>query len=257
MVLTQRVRNEETLLQARVRFESSWKRFYRTLRSTGMSSALATYHVTKSSAGGWHYHCHVLVELEGGMGLEDVYDELDEAWWGALRDSSSKRKPLFCREVCGEGGAFTGLEHDTQLEFWKESANPAEVVLQYVLRDVLQGVEGWIERLEGDEDCEAFASALASAKLHRCYGAWRKAAAVEEDDVEEDAGEGADSSPVVLGKCKFPVTWTAVGSMDEVLWWAKAGQMVSCELLRRLCVATSNRGKVGSRLLKLVRECAK
>jgi hypothetical protein len=198
----------------------------------------------------------VVVEWGEGVAGEDVYGRLDEAWWEALRDSSSKRKELFMRCVALAGPAMKGLEGDGQMEFWKESRNPVEVALQYVVRDVLQGVEKWVERLGGSEDCESFAEALSGAKLHRCYGKWRKKIAEEVVEDEGAAGSGAIkvSGSGIDGKAG--VFWEAVATMDVVLWGAKQGRLREREVLRRLSVGSSNKGPVRSRLCQLVRECA-
>lgn len=251
IVLTQRVRGEESLEEARKRFELSWKLFYPKLRKAGMMSALATYHVTASSVKGWHYHCHVLVEFEDGVEEADWYPVLDAAWNAALGDPENFRKPLFNRGICNAGGPMVGLAGDRQMEFWAESRDPVEVVLQYVLRDVLQGVEGWIGKLATDVQAEQFAGALACAKLHRLYGEWRKKAAGEDEaDKEKVAADEAvaKESGTVM---KSAIFWHVVGNMDEVLHWAKTGKTECVDMVRRLLARGSNRGAAASRLCRL------
>ena len=254
VVLTQRVIPEEALRESKTRFEASWKKFYRTLRANGMVSALATYHVTASGVKGWHFHCHLVVEIQSAVSDEDLYKIWDDAWFAALGDGESQRKALFVRKVCDPGDALEGLTGDKQMEFWSESKDPVEVLLQYVLRDILQGVEGWVERLRTDDQAEAFASAINGTKLHRLYGVWRKKLATEEEDGADGASEKAEASAQVVGCVKSVVCWTVVGSMDEVLWWARQGQTDSVEMVRRLLGRGSNRGAVSLRLSRLVKE---
>lgn len=256
MVLTQRVLPEERLLGARERFNKAWNKFYTTLRRVGMHAALATYHVTPSGLKGWHFHCHVLVEFKAGLDANDFYHQLDEAWFAALRDGDSQRKPLFMRLVTEAGDVMLGLKDDTQLEFWSESTDQVEKVLQYVLRDVLQGVEGWIARLQTDEQAKDFAAALSKAKLHRLYGTWRKALP---DQLDVDVGDTILGCETVdeKGQPKKGVTlWTPLGSMDELFWMARKGDTQACEFVRRLLSRSNNKGVVGIRLARLVRDVA-
>jgi hypothetical protein len=252
MVLTQRVIPEESLAKARKRFGSSWKAFYVILRKLGMQSALATYHVMPSSVKGWHFHCHVLIEFADGVDGAKVEGLLDGAWFKALGDGETQRKPLFMRKVSDPGPAFDGLTGDVQMEFWAESRNPVEVVLQYVLRDVLQGVEGWISRISTDVGCEEFAEALSHAKLHRLYGVWRKKLV---EEAKDEAGSSEGSTTVgssAVRKCKDTEIWSSVGTMDEVLHWAKNGMGVGLDVVRRLLGRSANRGSVALRLSRLV-----
>jgi hypothetical protein len=253
MVLTQRVIGEETLEESMARFGKAWVRFYGKLRKLGMRSALATYHVVPSNSRGWHYHCHLLVELREGVVLDDVYAGLDEAWFRACKDREEGRKAVFVRVLTWAGAALAGLAEDTQMEFWSESKDPVEVVLQYVLRDILQGVEKWIGRIHDDDGAEAFAKALGCSKLHRLYGAWRKKVAGEDVDEGEGAAAVETASKGDGGKLKECESWVAVGVMDQVLWQARSGGIRELDLLRRLIGRSLNRGAVGSRLSMLVK----
>lgn len=256
IVFTQRVIPTETLLEARERFAKAWKRMYGVLRRMGMVSALATYHVTPSSVKGWHFHCHVVAELGDGVSGEACYKEWDDAWFSFLGDGESQRKPLFVRQVSTAGAALEGLKGERQMEFWNESVSQAEVLLQYVLRDILQGVEGWIAKMSTDEACEQFAGALAGAKLHRLYGVWRTKLVDEDKDDEADASGQETASGGVLDGAKGVTLWHSVGTMDEVLWWARQLRAEGMEVVRRLCARSSNRGAVALRLLTLAREFA-
>lgn len=256
IVLTQRVIPEESLADARKRFEGAWKKMYRELRAVGMESALATYHVTPSTIKGWHFHCHLVCDLGSAEMEGAVYDRLDDAWFRALRDGESQRKPLFVRLVAPPGSAMVGLKGDRQMEFWQESRDPVETVLQYVLRDILQGVESWIGRMATDDQCESFAAALSGAKLHRLYGVWRTRLDEEVADEADDAVAATSVGEESAAKVKSATVWHVVGSMDEVLFWMRQRQAESVELVRRLLGRCSNKGAVASRLSMLVRECA-
>jgi len=254
--LTQRVIVDESLAAARDRFGKAWPKLYRYLRANGMTSALATYHIVPSLKGGWHYHCHLVAEIAGVVDGEALTAGIDAAWKLARRCDSGDRAPMFTRLVCGPGAAFVGLANDRQMEFWSESKDAVEVLLQYVMRDVLQGVEKWIGKLETDEQCEEFAAALAGAKLHRLYGVWRTRLV---DESEAETAPSADSATVakpVVKEREGETVWSLVGAMDEVLWKAKKGDVNALEFILRLQSRTSNRGAVAYRLLATVREIA-
>lgn len=256
IVLTQRVIPEEGLAGARERFNKSWKPFYSRLRALGMKSALATYHVTPSSVKGWHYHCHLLVEWGEESAEEGRGVALDDAWFEATRERAEHRKETFIRRVCNAGAALDGLAGERQMEFWDESPDPAEVVLQYMLRDILQGVEKWIGKLQTDVQCSEFAKALSGAKLHRLYGVWRTVEGAEDEDPAEGATDATSEMVVGVGKGSAEVLWTSRGSMDVVLWEMKGGAEWAWELVRRLIGRSSNRGAVALRLSRLVGELA-
>jgi len=253
MVLTQRVQPDETLKGARERLGKAWKVMYRELRRVGMVSGLATYHVTPSSVKGWHFHCHLVLELASGVTMESVWERLDDCWFRALKDGESQRKPLFVRKLVDEGKALDGLAGERQMEFWDESKDEVEVVLQYVLRDILQGVEGWIGKMQTDDQCEAFAEALSGAKLHRLYGVWRKRLDAEAQDEAERSVEAATTASPLVSQKPCATVWHVIGGMDVVLWWASQGMAESVEVVRRLLGRSSNRGLVASRLWMLVK----
>jgi len=251
IVLTQRSLAEEGLGDAMARFNKAWKLFYGKLRALGMRSALATYHVKASSVSGWHYHCHLVVEFKPGVEMAGRMGAVDDAWFAAKREMETLRRPLFFRKVCDEGEAMEGLQGDRQMEFWSESKNPAETVLQYVLRDVLQGVEGWIGSITTDAEAEAFAAALSGAKLHRFYGEWRKPDAKDAPD-EEGGKTAAVHDEAAMVAAGTEVLWCLVGGMDEVLHWAKLGRMDAVTVLNRLLFRSCNQGSVAKRLRTLV-----
>lgn len=256
IVLTQRVWVDESLQEARDRFGRAWKKFYPTLRKAGMRSALATYHVTPSGVKGWHFHCHVLVELNKGIHGDEIYQTLDDGWFEAMQEGVSQRKELFMRHVSDAGDVLAGMEKEQQLEFWSESRDPVEKVLQYVLRDILQGVEGWIEKLQTDDQARDFAKALSSAKLHRLYGEWRKSFKDELDVEEGDVILGMDADKDKKKPTASVTVWHALGGMDEVFWCARQGQAAAILLVRALLGRSNNKGVVGIRLSRLVKELA-
>jgi len=256
VVLTQRVDVEETLGEAKGRFEKSWKRFYPALRRMGMRSALCTYHVTRTAHGGWHYHCHVVVEWDEGVQGEAVASAVDLAWHRSMGASGEGSMAVFCRRVCEAGAALVGFQAGSQLEFWSEGPDAVEVALQYAVRDVLQGVEKWISGIGSVEDAGSFAEALTHAKLHRLYGEWRKELPAEGG--AESVGLVGDDAKVgaVKGKKKEQKAWELVGRMDEVLWRARGGDAAARTCVSRLIAKSSSRGAVASRLKAVARAIA-
>lgn len=255
VVLTQRVQRSETLIEARERFAKAWKRFYPKLRKRGMSSALCTYHVTASLNGGWHYHCHLLVEWVPECDTVELGKWATEAWQWAKQDSGDRQTEVFAREVCEPGPAFVREALGSQGELWNESRDPVVAAIQYVVRDVLQGVEKWVAKVDNIEDASTFAEALTSAKLHRLYGVWRKQLPKRIEEPEETASETNAGKQKTASTGKAVAVWIAVGRMDEVLWGVKSGDASKLEFTRRLVSKLSNKGMVSKRLRKVVNAC--
>ena len=257
VVLTQRVQRSETLEEARDRFGKAWKRFYPRLRRSGMESALCTYHVTASLDGGWHYHCHLLVEWRVDVDACDIVDRVSDDWHWAKRDSGDSRMEVFSRQVVGAGPAIVEEAAEKQGEFWKESDDPVMAALQYVVRDVLQGVEKWVGKIKNLEDAGSFAEALGGSKLHRLYGAWRRQLPkVEAAAAADETGAVGDADrPNRVGK--DAKAWTLIGTMDRVLWDAKQGVEAAFLCVRRLQLLYSNKGVVSKRLRLSVKSFAR
>lgn len=221
----------------------------------GLRSALATYHVTWSMDGGWHYHCHMVVEWEANTEFEELGAWVSRDWEWAKMDSGEGKTDVFVREVVGPGPAFGEGEIEGQGELWKESRDPVLAALQYVVRDVLQGVEKWVGRITNVEDAGSFAEAVGGAKLHRLYGVWRKQLGKRGEAAAPV--EGAGMAPAGSGKTSFKdgKAWTIVGRMDAVLWEARSGVAQAVECVRRLLSVYSNKGLVWKRLVRTVRGC--
>ena len=254
VVLTQQVLPYEDLEHSRERFGIAWKRAYAGLRKIGMRSGLATYHVKRSRGGGWHYHCHLIVEWKEGVDGERARGEVESVWNRAKKEPLHLAQPLWGREICAAGPALVGLAEEKQMEFWQESTDAVEVALQYVLRDVLQGVEGWIGGVANGKEAEAFAGALDSAKLHRMYGEWRTAVVEEVDEDKETEGSTeAERAASVAGK--EVTVWKAIGGMDAVLMWARNGDTIARKMLIWLVGARSCVSGAMKRLQIVVQEC--
>lgn len=256
VVLTQRVQRSETLDEARERFGKAWKRFYTRLRKGGMESALCTYHVTASLDGGWHYHCHLLVEWGVAVDTSTGAGKVSEDWHWAKRDSGDSRMEVFARQICDAGPAFEAETNDRQGEFWKESEDAVTAALQYVVRDILQGVEKWVGKIRNVEDAGAFAEALGGCKMHRLYGAWRRQLPTVEEAASQDATVSVGGTDKAGGCRKDAKAWTLIGTMDTVLWGAKTGDSASFLCVRRLQQLYSNRGVVSKRLKQLAKSFA-
>ncbi len=253
VVLTQRVVPDETLDGARLRFEAAWKRFYTKLRRAGMTAALATYHLTPSARIGWHYHCHLLMEFDG-LGEDDATEGLAAAWhWACGETDASRVAPFFCRMITGAGGPLSGLANDTQMEFFEESRNPVEVCLQYIVRDILQGVESWVGRINGRDRALEFVATLTHCKTHRLYGEWRKPVpkdGTEKADEDADAEDETAFDPK-LGRL-VNSAWKEIGMVDAMVRWIRSGEKSWLSYLTRLLGHRSQKGALTSRLFRLV-----
>lgn len=246
-VLTQPVRGGEGVVAARARFERAWKKWYRCLRKVGMKSALLTEHVKPRETWGWHFHGHCVVEFKDDTDVEVAGEKLEAAWQKACLEEKGREKDLFRRRVCGPGPALGAGRFGGQGEFWQEEVGSVQRVLQYAIRDVVQGCETWVSRLADPEEIAAFAKVIDQAKLHRLFGVWRKVAAGSE--AEETAGSESDvAKKVVAGSKKDDTVWHLEGSMEHVLSEARAGATGALRLLTTLRSLCWNRGETSRRL---------
>jgi len=174
-----------------------------------------------------------------------------------MRDSGDSKMDVFAREVCPAGPAFVKGETVGQGEFWAESPDPVMAALQYVVRDVLQGVEKWVERIKSPDDAGSFAEALGCAKLHRLYGEWRRQLKTVETAAAADGTVSVGGTDKKAGSKGDAQAWTLIGTMDACLWRARTGETTAGECVQRLLVMYSNRGMVSKRLRQLVKFFAK
>lgn len=258
MVLTQPVFPKESIQGARARFEKSWTAFYPTLRKSGMTAALATYHLKPSVKYGWHYHCHLVLELDDIVDGDSWFEKVNEAWHRAIAKSAPEQRvfhDIFVRLVTKPGPAMVGMKDNTQLEFWNESSDAVETALHYVIRDVLQGIESWIGAMTRKEDCFDFCDFMGSAKRHRSYGTWRKKVDVETEERDE-AEESGSAGVSEAAKMKGVSEWVHVSTMDHCLHESKSGPSASRDLLTQLLGCTNRSTGVLYRLRKLVSSIA-
>lgn len=137
------------------------------------------------------------------------------------------------------------------MDFFNESKDATEVVLQYAIRDILQGVERWIASVKTDAETEEFAIALNAAKMHRLIGTWRKKVAapvVDEMESNAVAAGGAEATTK-----KDQKTWVFVGSVDWVFYEALNGVEKARDWIRALVSSSTNHSVVSSRLRAVVK----
>ena len=179
--LTQRCDFWESLPGARERFEKAWRRFAPMLKKAGCVAGLCTFHVKPRERGGWHYHMHLIGEFDGSVEREKLREVLHLQWYKA-RGCTGEEPLLWGRQVAEAGEAMVELTGDGQMDFWREAEGPVERVLQYCLRDVLQGVETWVEKIRGAMNAADLCATLSSVKLRRLFGKWR---AKTEEEAQE------------------------------------------------------------------------
>jgi len=244
---------DETLDGARQRFEAAWKRFYPKLRKAGLRGALATYHVTPGRGMGWHYHCHLLIDIEA-VESDVLAESLGFHWARARKDELDPAGSIFfCREVCAPGGPLVGLATDTQMDFFTESKDPVEVCLQYMVRDILQGVEKWVGKFERPEMTEEFSHAMDNLKTHRLYGTWRKAVPGDESEAKAESEDRQIADEVSPGvKTKGVSEWREVMGVDALVRLIRCGETRWLDLLQSLIGTRSQLGPVSLRLSRLV-----
>lgn len=255
VVLTQPDLKGESLGAARDRFEGAWKHFYGALRRGGLVSALATYHAKPSWKFGWHYHCHLVVEVDDKIDHDTMVERWRDVWRDAVRigESTLGDAPFFVRCVADAGDALTDMT-DTQMDFWNEPRDAVSRVLSYVIRDVLQGVETWVEKMRDAASAGQFCSFMFAAKRYRSYGKWRKKSDAEGRERDGDIEEGdKPDGPVKVGRQKVEdVVWVQTGSMDGILNSLKRGERTYEQLIRGLIGATNHTRGVLSRLRGIV-----
>lgn len=246
-VLTQPVRREEGVGESRKRFEKAWKRWYVALRAAGMEAALLTQHVKPRATVGWHFHGHCIVEWKGGVDVEGATAKLERVWQAAAKEEEGREKELFCRRVCDAGEALGEGGLGGQGELWSEPVGAVQRVLQYAIRDVVQGCESWVHSLTTDEQVSEFAGVIDSAKLHRLFGSWRKAAVVvgataeceRSEEKKKDVGKGVEKGLSV---------WRVVMGVEKMVQDAREMDPTAMALLRRFQSESWNRGEVARRL---------
>jgi hypothetical protein len=244
VVLTQKVVDGEPLPGARDRFEKKWKKMYRSLKELGFRSMLVTWHVKRTRMAGWHYHAHLVIEWPDGVSAEDKCLAISEAWRCVVAKAEEPTHPVFYRHVAPEGAALTTLAKDGQSEFWAVSPDPIGELMQYCVRDVVQGIESWVEGVEGGQLIEEFMQGVADAKLHRLYGQWRDAV-VEVEEAEEESGKDPEKA---TDETKGEMGWLRLGSMDAVIKEAKEGITACREFLKAVASNYSNKSGVSVRL---------
>lgn len=252
IVLTQKVIDGECLEKTRARFEKKWTKIYKRFRLLGLRSMLVTYHVKRTRAVGWHYHAHCVVEWKDEVDSEACCVGISNLWGEILRGANETCHPLFYRHVAAPGAALVELEGDGQGEFWTEAKDPVAQLLQYCIRDVVQGIENWVEGVDSGELTAEFAAAVDGAKLHRLYGVWRKK--IDEVEEEDEADAAACATAEEKAKAaKDGVLWIKLGSVDAVLSQAGMGISVMVEFARSLACTFFNRSSVYQRLSVVLR----
>lgn len=253
VVLTQQAREGEPLSATMERFADKWKRFHRLLKREGMTSGLATYHVKRSRGKWWHYHCHLVMELADGANLPAVEASLNGKWTGLCESVGEGSKPLFFRKICEAGAAIDEFAAQSQGELWRESRDKTVASLQYIVRDVVQGCEGWVEGVEDARLVKEFGHGVEGAKLHRLFGKWRKKLEAA-SEVEGEAADPSKSSCLAPTQASAEETkWLKVGTVDTAIVWGLTGVGIGFEWARALHATCSNKSAVGMRVASLLR----
>lgn len=196
LVFTQTVSTDETVEQARMRMEGKYQKVLGLLRRSGMTAGLSTVHVPYSALGGWHYHMHFVVELTSDYSDSeaDAVVRKVRSLWESMFDFGRTwhhDECWFQRCVGRPQGPRTELPEGEQAEFFTESKDPATRCLQYVVRDVVQGVERWLKNDPATRVAE-LVDGIEGCHLHRCYGRWRKPAPEETVATSENSEEAEE-----------------------------------------------------------------
>lgn len=243
MVLTQQIQPQETFVQSRERFEKSFKPWSRYVQEQGVRSMLAVTHVCWSHVGGWHVHKHALCEFQPELGDCDQRAEFLQLSWADFRQQFSDDTLFekgFVRKLSGPGERMSGLP-EGEGDFWSEARSQVEVVLQYAVRDVCQGTDGWKLQDAGDRLLELVGGAKAF-KFRRLYGAWRNAVPASELAALPEAEAAA-----------APARGEIVGRADRVLRDAERGIGEAVRYVVGLLDGMRNKSAVQQRLVQVTR----
>jgi len=248
VVLTQQVIESESLKETRLRFERRfdqwWERERKLLKVRG---ALWTTHITWSNGGGWHYHKHGVVECMRSAEAAERAIGISLAAWADIRkmDGDQRGHLDLSRVVRDEGAALTELGEGGS-EFWVEEADAVTKAVQYIARDVCQGVASWNLCSEGARVGELLSDAR-SVKFRRLYGPWRKK--VPPAEIVEPA------QPAIEVKVAAGVEREEVGTVDTVLQRAQDGDPLYVEIALWLLRHAANQSALGKRLVAVVGRC--
>jgi len=243
LTCTQRVIEGESLVDARARLLKGWLGFKRRLADLAVVSALVSHHLVWSEAcNGWHYHVHLLAEVDGVVSLS----ALESAWADAGGADGVHDRRSRGRLVTGGGAAIVELAGDSgDVDLWSEAAAPVSKAIQYPIRDALQGLSSW--RLGGPKQmCAAVREFVESAKgwrLHETIGKWRKPAPADPAGKE---GEGCEEASE---KVAAPSASVLLGSPDRVLRLARSGDLSARAALLGLERACNNVSEFAKRLV--------
>jgi hypothetical protein len=216
-----------------------------------MKSALLTLHVKPRIQWGWHYHGHCIIEWQDGVDTVAAAESLEKIWHRAAKEESGREKAMFRRMVCGSGDALGTGGFGGQGEMWAEPPGAVQRVLQYAVRDVVQGCEDWVTGLCEEAAIATFADLIAHSKLHRTFGEWRKSATKEVDLEASTVTEGC-TIKIEEGEKKVTQVWHLMGSLETVWDEARSGNQKSLTALRTLTARYFNRGKLCRRLTIVV-----
>lgn len=245
VTLTQQGVEGESLGDARKRFERRFNEWFeRARRVLKVRGALRTTHITWSDAGWWHYHGHLVIECMKPAELAERGIGIAIADWGDIckRDGDQKKHADVSRVVCDEGAQLVGLA-DGGSEFWVEEADAVTKAVQYVARDVCQGVGSWNLCSDGAPVAQLL-SDVKAVKFRRLYGPWRKA--VPKEELEPAAELAADAKPAA------GVERVDVGTVDTVLDRARQGEPSYVAIALWLLRCSANQSALGKRLVAVV-----
>lgn len=251
VTLTQRVFAGEGLADTKARFERRLRPFLRRLRAHGLASSMVTIHIVWSeSVGGWHYHAHLMLDVDERKSAFFFCD----MWCGICLEDGERVSQVHTRIVAEMGGAIESLENDDgDADLWSEVSDDVGRAVQYPIRDMAQGASMW--KLGSDTiGVQARAVELVRVakgwKVHRCWGIWRTAApekCVAADDADS-VDEGKNDSLASPGS-------VSIGVMDRVFWEARGGKQICVEALRALERTVRYDGPFAKRLVEFVRAC--
>lgn len=252
VVLTQQTCWSELFHDTRQRFEKGWKRFYPRLRKLGFDAMLAVTHAPASRDGCFHIHRHLVIDVgrfDDDRNFEKYAGAIVEIWRESVVqfDVNQAQEDPYVRHVSGPRDRYETIRLGGQAEFFEDASDPAERVVQYVIKDVVQGVEKWVSTLHRDM-YRMYCDGIESLKLHRTYGSWRGTA--QASDEEKPASHREEVDALQPGDTFVEVL------VDDLFEGVHARDRRSMEALSWLVRYFGSDSTVGSRLSARLRALA-
>lgn len=264
MCLTQRVREGESLPEARARMTRFEQEYLAWLKDLGMTSGVSVAHTPWSEfANGWHYHVHLLIEMPSSFRTSRgacMTPRRLRAMYRLLRWSESVQVKAASASLVTRAGPAdpTLLDGSCDLDMWSERSEGLAKAVQYPVRDIAQGISAKRMGNNRERVAECVDVLLTKAKgwkLRRTVGQWRKKAPdlAPKAKPEEAASEAGGAAAAASAPCSPGGKPIVYGTVHRCARFAAKGNEELRVLFRALEAGNRNDTDFGKRLLAFCR----